>query len=56
MCKKLTREEFIFNNQAKFKRDHGLTDICACLNGRCKQHKGWTFSYIKEEEIKNVKN
>ncbi|AMQ66635.1 HNH endonuclease [Bacillus phage Shbh1] len=38
--------EYEFSNQQKFADEHNLIrkQINACLNGRQKSHKGWTFS------------
>lgn len=40
--------QLISNNQCEFARQHGLypQNITACLNGRQKHQKGWTFKRI----------
>ena len=36
------------NNQSEFARRHNVThgNICHCLHGRRKAHKGWTFQWL----------
>ena len=40
------------NNQNEFARQYGLdvSHIAACLNGRRKSHKGWTFKRLTDTE------
>lgn len=40
--------QYICNNQTKFAQKHKLdaTHISACLRGKRKQHKGWTFQHF----------
>jgi len=42
----------VSNNQSEFARQHGLysTAIAACLNGKQKSHKGWTFKRLIDTE------
>jgi len=41
--------QYISNNQNEFARKHGLdnSSISACLHKKRKQHKGWTFEFVK---------
>ena len=45
-------EVVISNNQHEFARRYGLDQsrIAACLNGRAKSHKGWTFKRLTDTE------
>ena len=45
-------EVVISNNQSEFARQYGLDrkQINACLNGRHKSHKGWTFKRLTDTE------
>jgi hypothetical protein len=42
------KEKTVHNNQHEFARQHGLdpAHISACLCGKRKQHKGWTFLWL----------
>lgn len=49
-----TGQEYISNCQRDFVRNYNLTrcGINDTLRGRQKQHKGWKFEYMKQEDIK----
>jgi hypothetical protein len=40
--------EFRGKNQSSFASEHGLNPKCisACLHGKAKRHKGWSFRYV----------
>lgn len=42
--------QFLSNNQREFARAHDLTSshISCCLNGKRRQHKGWSFVFVPE--------
>lgn len=46
--------EHVFFNQSEFARLNGLRQSCIgdCLSGKCKTHKGWTFSYKNSRDSK----
>lgn len=44
------REEYIFNNIAKFAKRNGLSapNISMVISGKNKTHKGWEFTRLQE--------